>query len=453
MKVDATITSHTLPQAYNNDTDTTNVADINWRAFFTDSLLIQLIDTALLYNPDLQMAAQRIEAARASFRFQTGELFPKISASLNGGIRKFGLYTMDGAGNIVTEITPGQWVPIHLPDINPGFLAQWEIDLWGKLRNLRKSALANMMSTNEIRSLVISSLVSDIALSYYELQALDAELNIIQQTIVKQQEALDVIQLQKDAARANELAVQQFTAQLLGTKAMEKEVLQQITLVENRINFLIGRFPQPVARTAMVTQISTTHMLNAGIPSQLLENRPDIKAARFQVEASRFNVKAAKAAFFPNINITAGVGYQAFDPKLLFMTPASLAYSAIGSLVAPLINMNALKAQFRKAKAEQISSMYEYQKSILNGFTEVVNELSNIRNLTDNTSFKKQQSDVMQQAVVTSRELYRAGRANYLEVLVAQQNALMVNLELVNVQLRQKKAHVNLYKALGGGWR
>lgn len=443
-----------IPESYNsNITDSTNIAAINWREYFADTLMLKLIDTALVENPDLQIALQRIEIARAGKRKTTGAMLPQLGLNINGGIRKFGLYTMDGAGNISTYITPGQIVPIHLPDMYLGVQASWEIDIWGKLRNQRKSAVASYLASIEGVNFVISNLVTDIAIAYYELVALDNELEIIQQFIRKQQEALDVVKAKKEAARVNELAVQQFQAQLLNTQAMEKKVLQEITETENKINFLLGRFPQTIERKKEVLFHKIPQQFSAGIPSQLLSNRPDIRAAEFQVQSAKFDLKAAKAAFFPNINIAAGLGFNAFNPEFLFSAPASMAYSAIGSLVAPLLNLSNLKAHFSTAKANQISAMYNYQKTILNGFVEVANELSNIENLQQINSLKKQQNEVLAGSVETSTELYKTAKANYLEVLLAQQNSLQTQLELVNTNKRLRISFVNIYKTLGGGWQ
>lgn len=443
-----------IPESYNLSlTDSTNIATINWREYFADSLLLKLIDTALAGNPDLQIALQRIEVARAVKRKTTGAMLPQVGLNINGGIRKFGLYTMDGAGNISTFITPGQIVPVHLPDMYLGLQASWEIDIWGKLRNQRKSAIASYLASIEGVNFVISNMVTDIAIAYYELVALDNELDIIRQFIRKQQEALDVVKAKKDAARVNELAVQQFHAQLLNTQAMEKKVLQEMTETENKINFLLGRFPQTVERKKEVLFQKTPQPISTGIPSQLLSNRPDIRAAEFQVQSTKFDLKAAKAAFFPNLNIAAGLGFNAFNPEFLFAAPASMAYSAIGSLVAPLLNLSNLKAHFNTAKANQITAMYNYQKVILNGYTEVANELSNIQNLQQINSLKKQQNEVLINSVETSTELYNSAKANYLEVLLAQQNSLQTQLELVNTNKRLRISFVNIYKTLGGGWQ
>jgi outer membrane protein, multidrug efflux system len=442
-----------LPARFQNQKNTTAIASIKWRQYFTDALLQKLIDTAISSNIDLQIALQRIEISRSSVKLANGALLPKFSLNVGGGVRKFGLYTMDGAGNASTEITPGQTVPVNLPDIYLGLQSSWEIDIWGKLRNQRRSAISQYLSSIEGTNFVISNLVADVAIHYNELLALDNELDIIRQTIQKQQEALDVIKIQKEAGRANELAVQQFNAQLLNTQALEKNVLQQITETENKINFLLGHYPQLIERTKRVFFEEIPQKISAGVPSQLLANRPDVREAEFQIEASKFDLKSAKAAFFPNFNITASFGFQAFNPEFLFISPASIAYSVMGTLVAPIINMNALKAQFNTAKANQLTAMYNYQKTILNAYVEVANELSNIQNLQQINSLKKQQSNILKKSVETSNELYKYARASYLEVLIAQQSALQSNLELIHVTKQQRISTIRIYKALGGGWR
>lgn len=445
------IKERNIPTSFKTSTDTVTIATINWRQYFSDTFLLNLIDTALVSNLDLQMALQRIEIARSGIRFSTGELFPKVDANIAVGTTKYAKYTEGFAGNSTTEFE-GKIIPNPIQDYFVGLTTTWEIDIWGKLRNQRKATISNYLASIEGKNFVISNLVSDIAIAYYELIALDNELEIIQQTIQKQQEALDVIKFQKETGKTNKLAVQQFHAQLLNSKAMEKETLQQITETENKINFLLGRFPQTIQRNKEILFDEVPQQIESGIPSKLLSHRPDIREAEYQVAASKYDLKSAKTAFFPNINLAAALGFQSFNPQFLFTTPASIGYSALGGLVAPLVNRNAIKAQFNITKANQLTAMYYYQKTILNGYVEVVNELSNIQRLQEINSLKKEQSEVLTESVATSTELYKTAKANYLEVLIAQQNSLQTQLELIDVNKRQKFATVNIYKALGGGW-
>jgi NodT family efflux transporter outer membrane factor (OMF) lipoprotein len=433
--------------------DTTTIAALRWRDYFQDSLLVALIDTALQSNFTLQMALQRIELARATNTFTKGELLPKVTANASGGVRKFGLYTMDGAGNIATEILPGRTVPIDLPDVYVGVQASWEVDIWGKLRSRNAAAAAQYLSSIEGTRFIATTLIAEVAIAYYELLMLDSELDVLRRTLQKQQEALSVIQLQKEAGKTNELAVQQFEAQVLSTQAFEKEVLQQIVVLENALNALLGRFPQPIVRNKSHLFDTIPQKIASGLPAQLLQNRPDVREAELLLQATKFDTEAAKAAFYPSLSLSAGAGVQAFDPQLLLLLPASLAYNALGGLISPLINWNALEAQFAAAKANQVQAMVNYQKIIVHGFMEVSNELSAIQNLRQVDSLKVLQNGVLKGAVDVATELYKSAKATYLEVLLAQQASLQAQIELVTIKKRQRIALVNVYRALGGGWR
>ncbi|MCX7075275.1 MAG: efflux transporter outer membrane subunit [Methylococcales bacterium] len=450
------IPEKTLPDTFTQTVDKNEgitVASVNWREYFTDNNLQNLLDEAVKNNPDLQMALQRIEISRSSVKLANGALLPQVSLNVGGSVRRFGLYTMDGAGNSTTQITPGQTIPTNLPDMYLGMQSSWEIDIWEKLRHQRESAISTYLASVEGTNFVISTLVADVASYYTELLALDNELALVQQTITKQQEALEVIQLQKEVGRANELAVQQFHAELLNTKILEKNIQQQVIEVENKINFLLGSYPKPIKRNKDVFARELPAQIASGFPSQLLANRPDIREAEFKIEASKFDLQAAKAAFYPNFNITASLGFQAFNPEFLFSSPASIAYSVFGTLVAPIINMNALKAQFNTAQANQLTAMYHYQKTVLNAYVEVANQLVAIQNLQEINLLKTQQNALLKKSVGTSGELYRTARATYLEVLLAQQNALQSNIELIGVIKQQRLSAINIYKALGGGWK
>ena len=450
------IPEKTLPDTFTQTVDkqeAITVASVNWREYFTDNNLQNLLDEAVKNNPDLQMALQRIEISRSSIKLANGALLPQVSLNVGGSVRRFGLYTMDGAGNSTTQITPGQTIPTNLPDMYLGMQSSWEIDMWEKLRHQRESAISTYLASVEGTNFVISTLVADVASYYTELLALDNELALVQQTITKQQEALEVIQLQKEVGRANELAVQQFHAQLLNTKILEKNIQQQVIEVENKINFLLGSYPKPIKRNKDVFAHELPIQIASGFPSELLANRPDIREAEFKIQATQFDLQAAKAAFYPNFTITASLGFQAFNPEFLFSSPASIAYSVFGTLVAPIINMNALKAQFNTAQANQLTAMYHYQKTVLNAYVEVANQLVAIENLQQVNLLKTQQNVLLKKSVETSGELYKTARATYLEVLLAQQNALQSNIELIGVIKQQRLSAINIYKALGGGWK
>lgn len=442
-----------VPVSYNNLQDSTNTAEIKWKDFFADKNLISLIDTALINNPDVLMTLQEIEVARNEARFRRGLLFPMVTGAAAAGIEKVGLYTSQGAGDASAEITPGRIVPEHLPDYFLGFRASWEVDIWGKLRNAKKAAFTRYLSSIEGKNFVVTNLVAEVANTYYELLALDNQLEIIRETIQLQKNALEMVKVQKEASRVTELAVKQFESQVLNSQSLEFDVLQSIRENENKINFLLGRFPQSVIRDKAIFTDQIPMQIKAGIPSQLLKNRPDIKQAELELFATKCDVKAAQAEFYPSLDITGLLGFQAFKTGYLFTTPQSLAYSLIGDLVTPLINRSAIKAEFNSAKAYQIQAMVNYQKTILNGYVEVSNELSSINNLEQLYNLKAKQVEALTRSIDISNDLFKSARANYLEVLMAQRDALESKLELVEAKKRQFNSVTNIYKSLGGGWQ
>jgi multidrug efflux system outer membrane protein len=183
-----------------------------------------------------------------------------------------------------------------------------------------------------------------------------------------------------------------------------------------------------------------------------LVNRPDIKQAELDLSAAKLDVKIAKANFYPSFRITAGLGYQAFNPKFLFTSPQSLLYSLAGNLAAPLINRNAVKANYSSANAKQMQAVYNYEQSILNGYIEVANQLSKINNLEQSYTLKSQQVAALTESISISNSLFRSARADYMEVLLTQRDALESRMDLIETKMEQMKAMINVYQALGGGW-
>ena len=399
------------------------------------------------------MAVQRAEAARAGVQRATGQVWPRVELAAGASLRKFGDYTMDGAGNAATDITPGRRVPTHLPDFAVGLQSSWEVDIRGRLRGLRDAAAARYLATLEGKSFVVTGLVSAVADAYFELVALDRARQVLAETLTRQEQALGVVRLQKEAGRATELAVQQFEAQLASTRALDVGVHERAQVLENELNLLLGRLPQPVPRTPDAELPPVARRVSLGVPSDLLQNRPDIRRAELEVQAADCDLSAARAAFFPRFQISASAGYQAFEPRYLFSTPESIAYSAIGGLIAPLVNRSAIEADFAAARAQQIEAMVQYQKAILSGFAEVASGLARVERSAEAVAFRRAQHDATRGTVDAADTLYRAGKATYFEVLMAQQNTLAAELELIQAAKLQRQASVALYRALGGGWR
>jgi NodT family efflux transporter outer membrane factor (OMF) lipoprotein len=443
-----------LPATYtNNPQDTTSTARVRWKEFFTDPNLAALIDTALQRNQELQITTQELQIARNEVQIRKGDYLPTVSLGASAEAEKPGRYTLQGATEEAINIQPDRRTPTPLANYQLGAFASWEVDIWHKLRNARKSAATRYLASVEGRNFTITNLIGEIANSYYELLALDNQLLIIKQNIEIQQNALAVVRQEKESARVTELAVKRFEAQVQNTISLQYNTQQRITETENRINFLLGRFPQPITRDAQAFNNLVPQVVQAGVPSQLLSNRPDIRQAEQQLIAAKLDVKVARANFYPSLGISAGAGFEAFKPGLLFNSPESMLYNLAGDLSAPLINRNAIKALYSTANALQIQAVYNYERTVLNAYIEVANQLSNINNLQSSYDAKLKEVQALNQSIRISNSLFKAVRAEYTEILFTQRDALNSKFDLTETKMRQLNATVNIYRALGGGWQ
>lgn len=439
-----------VPASYRTSIDTVNSARIAWRSYFTDTNLVKLIDTALANNQELNITMQEINIARNEVKARKGEYLPFGGLQLGAGPDKAGKYSWDGQSEEGWKESDSK--PKYVGDFAISAVFSWELDIWGKLRNAKRAAAARYLGSIEGKNFMVTNLVSEIANSYYELLALDNQLDIINQNIKIQQDALQMTRQLKDNAKVSQLAVNRFEAQLLNTQNRQYDILQQIVETENKINFLVGRFPQPVVRNTASFNTIVFDSIREGVPSQLLENRPDIRKAEQELVASKLDIKAAKAAFFPNVRLSASVGFQAFNPAVWF-NPASLIYSVFGDLMAPLINRNANVAAYKSARAKQIQAVYGFEKAVLNAHIEVVNQLSGIEKYTNSYNTKANEVNILTQSITVSDNLFKSARADYMEVLLTQREALESRMELIEIKKKQLAAEINVYKALGGGWR
>jgi multidrug efflux system outer membrane protein len=442
-----------VPLSFDTSQDTTNTSSLEWRNFFTDKNLVNLIDTALQNNQELMITLQDISIAKNDIRLRQGQLSPTVDARIGAGVEKVGRYTSQGAGDASTDISPGKEVPDPLTDITASITANWELDIWKKLHNAKKAALTRYLSTVEGKNFVLTNLIAEVADSYYELVALDNQLEIVQQNIALQKNALEIVKIQKQATRVTELAVQKFQAEVLKSQSLEFDILQKIKVSENKINFLLGRYPTEIPRDKHSFLALMPTAINAGVPSQLLENRPDIKQAELELVAAKLDVKVARAEFYPSFSISAALGFQAFKPSYLLKFPESVLYGLAGDLAGPIINKNAIKAEFYSANARQLQAIYNYERTILNAYMEVSGQLSSISNLGKSYALKSKQVDALTKSIEISNDLFRSARADYLEVLLTQRDALESKLELIDTKKDQLSATVNMYKFLGGGWK
>ena len=442
-----------LPNSYSNSTDTLNTANVPWRKFFTDPNLVDLIDKALRNNQELQITLQEVEMNKNDIRMKNGAILPTLGLKAGAGVEKVGRYTSQGAGDATTEIKPGVEMPDPLGDFTVAAYANWEVDIWKKLRNSKKAAINRYLASVEGKNFMITNLVSELATSYFELIALDNQLSIVKQNIMIQNNALEIVKAQKESARATELGVQKFRAEVLNTKSLEFDILQEIKRIENRIHFIVGEYPQEIKRSSTDFLTLNPSNMDVGIPVQLLEYRPDVKQAELDLIAAKLDVKVARAEFYPSLGISSSVGFQAFKPAYLLTFPESLLYSIGGDLMAPLLNRSAIKAEFKNANARQIQALYNYQKVILNSYLEVSTAVSKVSNIKKSYDLKSEKVAALNKSIEVAGDLFSSARVDYFEVLMTQRDALESKLDLVDTKKEQLATTIELYKDLGGGWK
>lgn len=443
----------TVPDRFLKSTnDTTSVADINWRIFFNDQNLISLIDTALKNNQEFNILLQEIEISKNEVRARKGEYLPFVHAQASADLEKEGRYTRYGAVDEALEIKPGTEFPEPLSNYKIGLTASWEIDIWKKLRTSKKAAAYRYLGSVEGRNFMITKLIAEIADAYYELLALDNQLIILQQNIELQNNAVSVVRQQKEAAKLTQLAVNRFEAQLLNTKNRSFETRQRIVEVENRIRFLTGSFTQAIPRNLSDLYAKDLDSLKSGVPSQLLNNRPDIRKAALDLSAAKLDVRAARANFYPSFSIQSGVGYASYNIGYM-IKPESMLYNFAGELLTPIINRNAIRAAFNTANAKQIQQIYRYEQSIVMAYLEVMNQLAKWNNYSQSYEAKSREVDILTQSITISNNLFMSARADYLEVLLTQREALESKMELIEIKQKQLSARIGIYKSLGGGWK
>lgn len=444
-----------IPAQYSEETtqETKNSGLSPWREFFTDPHLTALIEEALKNNQELLITLQNIEIAKNDVLYKNGKLYPTVGIEGGIGVKKAGRYTSEGAGDASTDIKPGKKMPDPLGNFEAGLSMDWEVDVWKKLRTEKESAIAHYLATVEGKNFVLSNLIAEVAGNYYELLALDNQLDIIHQYIELQKKSLAMSKIQKEAAATTELSVKKFDAELAKSSSTEYTIKQQIIEKENEINALLGRYPQPIARDKNAFLNTIPQKIYTGIPSELIANRPDVKQAELELKSAKLDVEAARKEFYPTVNISSALGLEAFKPTYLLKAPESLAYNLAGSLAAPLINKSAIQANFKNADAKQLQALYEYDKTVINAYLSTVNLVNKIKNIDEYYKLKKHEADVLDESINISNLLFQNSRADYLEVMVNQRDALDAKMELVEAKAMQLNTIVNIYKNLGGGWR
>ncbi|WP_091140730.1 efflux transporter outer membrane subunit [Flavobacterium caeni] len=427
--------------------DTANIADIQWKDFFAEKDLDTLIETALAKNNDLEIAQKNLEIANLQFRQAKWGNVPQLNAFGNASTTRLSENSLNGRN---TQQFTGQH---HLDDFSTGLNLSWEADIWGKIRNRKRSARANYEQSAEIRKAVQTALVANVSKGFYDLLMLDAQLQVAKETLKLNDSTVFIVNLQYESGQATQLAKQQTQAQRLVAAQLIPLLEQHIVLQENALSLLSGGFPDAKARTSRLDAIEVKSDLSAGIPAQLLSKRPDVKAAELALQAANANVGIAKASLYPSINITASGGVNAFEADKLFNLPASLFGTVAGGIVAPLLNGKRLRTQYEVAKLQRDQAGIEFRQTVLVAVGEVANALAQIEHQRLQFEAAAEREKTLRSAIDNASLLFKNGMANYLEVIIAQRNLLDAQLELARIKKERLSSEVELYRALGGGWQ
>lgn len=419
-------------------TDTTSVADMPWQQVFTDSTLQALISEGLDKNLDLQVAIARIKSAEANLRSSKGALLPSFSINGSASYSKLA----------------------NVPSVATGFATEqyqlygstsWEIDLWGKLRSAKRAALANLLASDAYKRTVQTQLIASIATQYYTLLALDEQLVITNQNVAKLGEYQRTMEELQNASLVTGADLMQSKANLHATEAMVPDLKQQIRETENALSILLGRSPGAIERNNIEGQ-QPAIPLETGVPSLLLSNRPDVQQAEMQLRSAFEMVNSARAYFYPSITLSGAGGFTAGGIDELF-DPSSLFGNIAGGLMQPVFNNGANKARLESNIAAKEEAYATFKQTLLTAGQEVSNALFAYDMADDKLDSRTQQLDALEKAVSYNEELLQYSESDYLNVLTAQQNLLSAQLNVVTDRLQKLQSMIELYRALGGGWK
>jgi multidrug efflux system outer membrane protein len=429
------------PAIFRDDRSPTNrsFADLNWWQVYRDDTLQKLIREALTNNYDLRIAVTRVEQARAFAMQARSQFVPNVDYS---GVVSRGRNDLFGSAFPNT----GMMASSAATTLN----AFWEVDLWGRIRRLNESARAQFLASEEARRGVRLSLLSEVATDYFRLLELDEELEIVQRTTNSFGESLKIFTQRVEGGTTTDLEASRAEAALADATSAMPSVLEQISLTENELCVLLGRNPGPISRTESPPSALPPDV-PAGLPSALLERRPDVRETGQLLRSANAQVGESVAEFFPQIGLTTFLGK--ISPELSAFTLGGANAWGIGATaVGPLFEGGRLVGQYRQAKAAREESRLHYQQTILTAFREVSDALVSRERLAEIREQQAREVKALDRAVRVSSERYLAGKASYYEVLEAQQQLFPAELSLARTQRDQKLAVVALFQALGGGW-
>lgn len=424
--------------------DSLSIANVSWKNLFNDSYLTQYIEEGLENNIDIRIAIQQIAAAQAYVKQANAGYFPTLTGAASASRSYFSENGQQGA--LLSSL--GQ---DHIDQFDLSGTLSWEADIWGKIRSNKRANQASYLQSVAAHQAVKTSLVSNIAASYYQLVALDAQLEITRETIAAREKSVETIKALKDAGQVTLVAVDQYIAQYNNAKALEIDIETAIFRTENTLSILLGKSPQHFERNKLDAQVISED-IKTGFPASLVGNRPDVMAAEYNLMQSFELTNVARSSFYPSLTLTASGGLQSLTLDNWFNTN-SLFANLVGGLTQPIFNQRKIRTQFEVAKAQQEQALLNFKKTLLVAGNEVSNALYAYTAETKKYTFRQQEVASLRAAESNSEELLNNGFATYLDLLTARQSALSAELNVIDSKLQQLTTVVTLYEALGGGWK
>jgi NodT family efflux transporter outer membrane factor (OMF) lipoprotein len=437
-----------LPTQYRSslNSDTTSIADLPWKTFFSDPDLQQLIDSAIVRNYDMEAALENIKSAQLVLGQSKLGYWPDVNAQAVATLTRPGSASLNG-------ITANDFLNSkYLNDYNASVGLTWEADIWGKIKNKQSKALAQYLQTEEARKALQTNIVSGVAEGYYNLLMLDAQLGIARANLALNDSTLRIIRLQYTAGDVTALGVQQAEAQELSAAELIPQLQQSILLQEDALSILTGSLPAAIARHTTLDQVGVRDTLSAGVPAGLVSRRPDVRSSELALTAANADVAINKAALYPSLVISPEGGWDNYIFKNWFNIPGSLFGMVVGGLTQPVFERKKLKTAYRISEVDREKTVIQFKQTVLVAVGEVSDALAERNKLKEQQVVALNRVNTLQRAISNANSLFRNGMANYLEVITAQSNVLQSELELASIKKGQLSAEVELYRSLGGGW-
>jgi len=438
-----------LPKQFDNTSfsDTSSIADIEWKNFFTDKTLLELIQKGITYNHDLLIAMKRIGISQEQLKRAKLLQFPELNSQITAQ------YTYPSKNSLNGISTNSFLGKSHIENYLTTINLSWEADIWGKLRSQKEATLAEYVQTYEAGKAVQTQVVANIAQGYFNLLMLDRQLEIAKGNLSLSDSFFIATKLLKDAGLATSAAVEQASSQKLSIALLIPQLEQNIAIQENALQVLTGQLPGSVNRNALLNEISFTQDLSAGVPASIVSRRPDVRSNEMALVAANAQVGIAQANMYPALTISAGTGLETFKASNWFNIPNSVFGLVAGSVAEPIFKRRELRTQYEIAKLQREQAVIQFKQSVLQAIGEVSDALVQVNKLKEQEQIAISQVDTLHKAVFSTRLLFRSDLANYLEVITAQENALQAELNLASLRRQQLISVVELYRALGGGWK